>query len=68
MNKIKVLREQRKLTQQQLARMAGVAQSTIHYIETGQKSPTLKLLEKIALALDVSVVDLIENTQNKFSA
>ncbi|MEW6663032.1 MAG: helix-turn-helix domain-containing protein [Bacillota bacterium] len=61
MIKLKELREQKELSQQGLARKAGVAQSSIHYIETGQKSPTIKVLAKIAAALNVNVSDLIES-------
>lgn len=60
MNKIKTLREQKNMSQHSLANLAGVAQSSIHYIETGQKSPTVKLLEKIAVALNVSIVELLD--------
>lgn len=59
--KLKELREQRNLSQQELARRAGIAQSSIHYIETGQKSPTYRILQKLASALGVSVADLLED-------
>ncbi|NPV80695.1 MAG: helix-turn-helix transcriptional regulator [Firmicutes bacterium] len=61
MNKIKALREQRRLSQQELAKAAGVAQASIHYIETGQKSPTVRTLDKLAAALGVPVSELLDD-------
>jgi ribosome-binding protein aMBF1 (putative translation factor) len=43
------------LTQEQLAAKAGLPQSHISRLESGQHSPTAKTLEKIASALGVSV-------------
>lgn len=64
--KIKLERTKRDLSQQELALLAGVDKNTIWKIETGQTSPTINTLEKIAQALgmdfskltDVSKVDL----------
>lgn len=57
--RLKEIREKQNLSQQALAKRAGVAQSSIHYIESGVKSPTLKVLLKLASALGVSVADLL---------
>ncbi len=64
--KIKLERNKRDLSQLELANLAGVDKNTIWKIETGQVSPTLDTIEKIAKALgmefneltDVSKVDL----------
>lgn len=64
--KIKLERAKRDLSQHDLALMAGLDKNTIWKIETGQVSPTVNTLEKIANALkmefseltDVSKVDL----------
>lgn len=39
----------------QLAEKAGVAVSALHYYETEQKNPSLGILVKVAIALDVPV-------------
>lgn len=64
--KIKLERNKRDLSQLELANKAGIDKNTIWKIETGQVSPTIQTLEKIAKALeidfstltDVSKVDL----------
>lgn len=40
---IKIFREQKELSQQQLANLIGVNQAMIHYIESGIKVPSLGL-------------------------
>lgn len=49
------LREQRRLTQKQLADLAKVSQATIAHIEKGTKDPSVETLRKIAEALDVHI-------------
>ena len=57
-NNIANIRKQKGLTQIQLAEMVGVNRFHISNIERGKSSPSLKLLIKIADALDVSLDDL----------
>ena len=57
--KIKQRRESLNISQNQLAAKSGVAQSSIHYIESEQNSPTMQTLQKLAAALSVSVADLL---------
>jgi len=56
-------REARNLTQEMLADMVDVSGSYIGYIERGQQSPSLKLLEKISVALEVHPDNLLENPE-----
>ena len=58
--KIKLERTKRDLSQLELANMAGVDKNTIWKIETGQVSPTLDTLEKIAKALDMDFATLTD--------
>lgn len=62
--KIKMLRESQGMSQKELAEKAGVAQSTVHYIESGGNY-TQKSIQKIAAALGVSVSDLLDEPQTK---
>lgn len=50
-NQIKQAREQKRMSQNELAKRAGLAQSTLSYIESGEKSPTMDTLQAIAVAL-----------------
>ena len=58
--RIKSRREQRKLTQEELAKQAGITYSTLIKIESGANdNPTIKTMKKIADALDVSLDELV---------
>ena len=49
---IKKLRNQRKLSQEELAKKAGVTYSTLIKLESGvNKNPTIKTIQQIAAAL-----------------
>ena len=58
--RIKAIRERRGLTQQELAKKAGIGRSYLARLETARQDPTLSTLEKIAKALRVKVRQLIE--------
>ena len=55
---IKALRENAELTQEQLAKKAGVNHSYISLLETGQRMPTVKTADKLAAALGIKLMDL----------
>lgn len=59
-NPIKVWREYRGLTQQQLADTAGISKPYLSQIETGKRKGTVDILSAIAKALKVSLDDLYE--------
>ncbi|AEG15572.1 helix-turn-helix transcriptional regulator [Desulfofundulus sp. TPOSR] len=58
--KIRALREERGYTLQDLARRANLSLSYLSEIERGSKRPSLKTIEKLAAALNVSRAQLIE--------
>ena len=58
-SKISEIRIAKGITQQQLADRTGIGLRTLGRYEGGLRSPTLKTLSKIAIALDVSVEDLL---------
>lgn len=59
--KIKRLRVKRGLTQEQLAKRAGVIRVTIARIEAGmRKTPALSTRKKLAKALDVPITELLD--------
>jgi putative transcriptional regulator len=57
-NNLKIMRSEKKLSQQQLAEMVGVSRNTISSIETGQFSPTAKLALVLCIALECKFEDL----------
>ena len=61
--KIKELRVAKGLTQEQLAELAGVSLQHIGEIERGQGNPTLNSLVKLSDALDISLSELFENSE-----
>src|SRR3954466_10257913 len=56
---IKQLREARGVTQQQIAKLADVPRATWAHLESGAANPTLGILHRAALALQVSIEELI---------
>lgn len=57
-NKLKEIRTERKLSQQELADIVGVSRNTISSLETGQYEPTAKLAYVLCIALDMKFEDL----------
>lgn len=49
------LRENRKLSKNKLAKLSGVAQTYVGSIESGEKQPTIQILEKLCAALEISL-------------
>lgn len=58
------LRKERGLTQKELAQRLHVTDKAVSKWETGRGFPDLKLLEPLAQALDVSLVELLQGTRN----
>lgn len=56
---IRQLREARGLTQDQMARLSGVPRATWANLESGAANPTLNVLYRVAVALQVPLEELI---------
>jgi transcriptional regulator with XRE-family HTH domain len=56
---VRRLREARGLSQQQMARLAGLPRPTWASLEAGRANPTLAVLSRAAAALQVSIEELI---------
>ncbi len=63
-NPIKVWREYRNLTQQQLAEMVGISKPYLSQLETGKRTGTTDVLSAIAKVLDVSL-EQVANTEKE---
>ncbi len=59
-NPIRVWRDFRALTQQQLAGKAGISKPYLSQLESGKRRGTTEVLKRLALALDVSLEDLVD--------
>jgi putative transcriptional regulator len=55
---MKELREQKHLTQEQLAQKVGVRRETILFLEKGKYNPSLRLAYDIAKVLDAKIEDV----------
>lgn len=62
MNRLKELREDRDLTQLQLANILGISQRNYSYFETGKTNLTADILMKLAAFYDVSIDYLLYRT------
>ncbi len=61
-NPIRVWREYRALTQQQLAERVGISKPYLSQLESGKRSGTTDVLNNIAHALNVSLEELIDSS------
>ncbi|MBR5428943.1 MAG: helix-turn-helix transcriptional regulator [Firmicutes bacterium] len=57
-NRLRELRQEKGLSQSQLAELVGVSRNTISSIETGQFNPTAKLALVLCVALDKKFEDI----------
>lgn len=65
-NRLKQLRESRKLSTSKLSKQAGLSQSFIWRIESGEKQPTLETLKKLSQGLGMSLGELLgQDLMNK---
>ena len=55
---VRLFREKRQLTQEELAHRAGIHRTYLSDIERGFRNPSLVNIEKLATALSVSLPDL----------
>jgi transcriptional regulator with XRE-family HTH domain len=56
---LRYLRSQRGITQARLAKQAAIPRSTIASLETGSGNPTLSVLARLSLSLQVSIEELL---------
>lgn len=62
-DKLKTLRKEKDLTQEELAKAIFVSRSLIAKYETGAAYPSREIIEKLALYFNVKVDDLIESSE-----
>lgn len=57
---IKRIRKEKNLTQKKLGEMCGIAEPTIRKYESNKLNPKIETIDKIASALGVNIVDIME--------
>lgn len=62
--RIRTLREQRRLTQEEFARRCGISISFASLLERGERSPSFETLLQAAAALDVLPAELFNEERN----
>lgn len=60
MQKLKEWRADRLMTVRGLAEGAGVAPTTVHFVETGRSVPTFRVMRAISAALEVEPAQIAE--------
>ncbi len=58
MNKLKVMRKQRNLTVEEVAKAVGITQPALSMIENGHRNPSMNVAFKLANFFGVSIEDL----------
>lgn len=59
-NRIKELRIEKDLTQEQFAELSGLHKNYIGMVERGERNPSLKNIEVIALAFNISISEMMK--------
>jgi transcriptional regulator with XRE-family HTH domain len=67
-HRLRALREDRGLTQRALADACGLSANAVGLIERGESSPSVSTLQRLAMALDVSMAELFTEPEAAPSA
>ncbi len=59
-NKIKILRQEKGYSQEELANRAGIDRTYISDIEKGERNISLKIIEKLALSFDIEIYEIFK--------
>jgi transcriptional regulator with XRE-family HTH domain len=62
---LRVVRKEAKMSQEQLALSAGIERNYVSLIERGINQPTIRMVFKLAHALDTSPTRLVELTEQQ---
>jgi transcriptional regulator with XRE-family HTH domain len=62
---VKRIRQEKGLTQEQLAELSGFSQQYISGLERGQRNPTIVSLYELATALGVSHMELVRSAEDE---
>ena len=62
-NNLRRIRKDKKLSQDQIAEMAGISRIAYRNIETGSSAPKVSTLQSLAAALDIKLADLLTSVK-----
>ena len=60
-DRLRFFREQKQISTNKLANLAGISQSYVRDIEVGNKNPTIEVLFQLCKALDISLRDFFDD-------
>ena len=66
--KIRLIRRNREMTQEQLAELSGLSLQYIGEIERGTRNPSLTSVENLSVAFDLPIAELFSLEEFKLSA
>jgi transcriptional regulator with XRE-family HTH domain len=64
---LRVLRKQKRLSQEELAFQAGINRNYVGQIEREEKSPTVDMIEKLAAAMGVRPEELLVQRARRYA-
>lgn len=64
--RIKYLRNKQNISQEELAFRCNINKNYLSDMERGTRNPTLKIIQKIALGLNIELSELFMGISNKF--
>ena len=63
-DRLRFFREQKHISTNKLANLAGISQSYVREIELGNKNPTIEIIFHLCRALDISLKDFFDDENN----
>ena len=67
LTRVRVLRRERGLTQQELGRRSGLSRSFLSQVENGNRAPSLSSLSRISAALGVMPIEVLVGDERETS-
>ncbi|MEQ2371976.1 helix-turn-helix transcriptional regulator [Blautia sp. CLA-JM-H16] len=66
-DRLRFFREQKQISTNKLANLAGISQSYVRDIEMGNKNPTIEIIFQLCRTLDISLKDFFDDDNNLLS-
>ena len=67
-DRLRFFREQKQISTNKLANLAGISQSYVRDIELGNKNPTIEIIFQLCRALDISLKDFFDDENKLLSS